>query len=164
MMFRYNVSPAAAAAICSSFLLDLTAAGHLAPQLSYLACDPSKLQRARTAEMNTAKIKDKSKVALQGISGIHFDGRRDKTMTMIPDSRGQLHHRIIREEHISVTSEPEGTYLAHFTPEEPLHPEKPAFKEEQGLYDILCSHGATESCLVLGEILLPVILVIKVVF
>ena len=49
-----------------------------------------------------------------------------------------------------MTSEPEGTYLAHFTPEEPLHPEKPAFKEEQGLYDILCSHGATESCLVLG--------------
>ena len=31
-----------------------------------------------------------------------------------------------------------------------MHPEKPAFKEEQGLYDILCSHGATESCLVLG--------------
>ena len=90
MMFRYNVSPAAAAAICSSFLLDLIAAGHLAPQLSYLACDPSKLQRARTAEMNTAEIKDKSKVALQGISGIYFDGRRDKTMTMIPDSRGSI--------------------------------------------------------------------------
>ena len=61
-----------------------------------------------------------------------------------------MHNRIIRKEHISVTSEPEGTYLAHFTPEEPLHPEKPAFKEAQGLYDILCSHGATESCLVLG--------------
>ena len=76
-------------AICSSFLLDLIAAGHLAPQLSYLACDPSKLPRARTVEMNSAKIKDKSKVTLQGISGIYFDGRRDKTMTMIPDSRDQ---------------------------------------------------------------------------
>ena len=117
MLFKYNVSPAAAASLCSSFLLDLIAAGHLAPQLSYLACDPSKLQRARTAEMNTAEIKDKSKVALQGISGIYFDGTRDETMTMIPDSRGQLHQRIIREERISVTLEPEGTYLEHFTPE-----------------------------------------------
>ena len=69
---------------------------------------------------------------------------------MISDKDGILHRRIVKEEHITITAEPEGKYLSHFTPEEPTYPEKPALKEAEGLYNILHNIGAIESCLVWG--------------
>ena len=44
---RCGISAAAAATVASEFLKDLIAAGHLAPEMAYLACDPSKMKRAR---------------------------------------------------------------------------------------------------------------------
>ena len=60
--FRYNISSAAAAAVATGFLQDLIDSGHLSPDLTYLACDPGKLRRARQAAMNQAKEKDKPRV------------------------------------------------------------------------------------------------------
>ena len=49
-----------------------------------------------------------------------------------------------------MTWEPSGRYLSHFTPEEPVYPEKPALKIAEGLYDILEKYGSKESCILIG--------------
>ena len=69
---------------------------------------------------------------------------------MVPDSHGKLHRCKIQEEHVSVTDEPSGKYLAHFVPDDPLYPEKPAQKNAEALFDILESHGSVETLNFLG--------------
>ena len=64
---------------------------------------------------------------------------------MVADSTGKMKMRMITEEHESVTEEPSGRYLTHFVPEMPVHPEKPALKVAQGLFDILVQHDSTDS-------------------
>ena len=147
---RYGVSPAAAAAIASGYLQDLISAGHLPAKMAYLACDPSKIARARKGAMARSTEKDKEKLQGEEITGIYFDGRKDKTRALVPDSQGRMHPRIIKEEHVAVTVEPSGHYLTHFTPAPAQHPEKPAFKEAEALFEVLQCLGATESCIVLG--------------
>ena len=112
--------------IASSFLKDLISAGHLSPESSYLAVDPGKLVRARKKEMCKARQGGNNKPT--GIEGIGYDGRRDKhTRAMVPDkSTGKEKMRNIVEEHESVTAEPSGKYLGHFTPKPPSNNEKPA--------------------------------------
>ncbi|KAG0716816.1 hypothetical protein GWK47_008747 [Chionoecetes opilio] len=83
------------------------------------------------------------------IFGLGYDGRKNKTRAMVPDSYGKLHPRLIREEHVSVTEEPSGRYLWHFVPEDPVLPEKPAFKVAQALYDLLVTYDSTDSLIVL---------------
>ena len=106
--------------MATGFLQDLIDSGHLSPDLSYLACDPEKLRRARQVAMNQAKEKDKERGEGEKIIGLAYDGRKDNTRVMVPDSRGKLHVRVIKEEHISVTEEPSGSYLSHFTPDPPV--------------------------------------------
>ena len=53
-MFRFEISPAAAAAVASGFLKDLISAGYLSKDMSFLAVDPSKLRRARESVMGGA--------------------------------------------------------------------------------------------------------------
>ena len=114
--------------------------------MSYLACDPSKLVRARKTAMKCSKEKDKEQHEVGKIVGIGYDGRRDKhTRAMVADNTGKLKMRIITEEHESVTEEPSGRYLTHFVPETPVHPEKPALKVAQALFDILEQHNSSES-------------------
>ena len=49
------------------------------------------------------------------IAGISYDGRKDKTRALVEDSNGQVHPRIIKEEHLSVTVDPKGATL-HTSP------------------------------------------------
>ena len=137
---RYNVSPAAAAAIATGFLQDLIASGHLSSELAYMACDPSKLVWARKAAMAQSKEADQERMEEEEITAVYFDGRRDKTRALVPDIHGKLHPRIIKEEHIAVTVEPSGKYLTHFTPPPAVHPEKPALKEAEALYEVSWSY------------------------
>ena len=51
---RWGLSPPATATIVSAFLKDLIEAGHLSSDMKYLACDPSKLVRARKDVMEDA--------------------------------------------------------------------------------------------------------------
>ena len=75
-----------------------------------------------------------------------YDGRTDKhTRAMVADSSGKLKMRMVTEENESLTDEPSGRYLSHFTPETPVHPEKPALKVAQGLFNILEQHNSTDS-------------------
>ena len=88
---------------------------------------------------------------VEKVVGMSYDGRRDKrTRAMVPDSFGKMRMRVITEEHESVTEEPSGQYLAHFTPEPPVHPEKPAEKVAEALYELLLKHDSTESLMLLG--------------
>jgi hypothetical protein len=150
LFYRFGISPAATAAIATSYLQDLIEAGFLTPESSYLACDPSKLTRARKKAMVVAKNNDNFKLPKADNIGIYFDGRKDSTRAMINDSNGQLHPIIIKEQHITVTIEPGGRYLGHFTPSAPIHPDKPAKKIAEGVYILLQQYNLTESCLVLG--------------
>ena len=118
--------------------------------MSYLAIDPSKIVRARKVSMNKSREEDREKDGEEKITGIYFDGRKDKTRALIPDSFGKVHPRIVKEEHISVTVEPSGKYLTHFTPLPAKYPEKPALKEAESLFGILQDLESSETCKVIG--------------
>ena len=64
----------------------------MAPEMSCLACDPSKLTGARMAAIETSRDKDKDKYETEKIGmGMGYDGRRDKYMrAMVADSSGIL--------------------------------------------------------------------------
>ena len=55
-------------------LLSPQAAGHLPPEMTYLASDPSKLVRARKVAMGGAKDKDRENQ--KQIVGLGYDGRQ----------------------------------------------------------------------------------------
>ena len=71
---RWGVSPAAVATIASEFLKDLILAGHLSPDKSYLACDLSKLARARKDVIKESH----DGIVTNKIVGMGYDGRKDK--------------------------------------------------------------------------------------
>ena len=56
------MSPAATSALTTAFLRDLIADGHLLPEISYLASDPSKLVRARKVAMGDKDMKNQKKI------------------------------------------------------------------------------------------------------
>jgi hypothetical protein len=147
---RYNISNVGAAAIITGIIKDFIAAGYLSPDMSYLSVDPNKMRRAKNNVMKENTIIEANKCSNENIIGIAYDGRKDWTKTLIPDKYGKLHPRVIKEEHISVSWEPTGRYLAHITPKPALHPEKPAKKIAEALYDVLEKNNATESCIVIG--------------
>ena len=119
--------------------------------MSYLACDPNKIARARKAAMGKSQVMDNQKYEGEKIIGMGYDGRRDKqTRAMVADKQGKLKMRMITEEHEAVTEEPSGRYLNHFVPETPDSSEKPALKVAQGLLDILEQHNSTQSIQFLG--------------
>ena len=117
--------------------------------MSYLACDPGKLVRARKKEMANAKEKDMANQ--KPIVGLGYDGRRDRhTRALVEDSFGKKKMRMITEEHEAVTEEPSGKYLGHFVPQTPVGREKPALKVAQGLMSILEKSRSTNSLMFLA--------------
>lgn len=100
---RFGISDRAAAAIVSATLQD---AGLITNEDLVNVVDRSKIRRARERERNlcsasSENIKDE-------LFGLYFDGRKDKTLTMI-DSR----RKTIVEEHISLVKEPGSVYIGH---------------------------------------------------
>ena len=86
----------------------------------------------------------------QLIVGLGYDGRKDKnTRAIIKDMNGNEKLGKISEEHVSVSIEPEGEYLTHFVPKEPLPGEKPALKQAQEIARILSDNDSLESLQVL---------------
>ena len=144
------MSPAASAAIATGFLKDMIAAGHISQEMNYLACDPKKLMRARRVAMESSRECDKSRLKDSEVLGVYFDGRKDLTRVIVHDSNGNLHPRLIKEEHISVTVEPSGAYLGHVSPESPEYPDKPAQKVAEAVFDLLNEKGIADKCVVLG--------------
>ena len=86
---RFDVTPAAGAAVATGYLKDLISAGHLSKDLSYLTLDPNKWRGARQSAMTRAQKEDLEKARRERIKDIYFDGRKDKTRAMLPDMRGR---------------------------------------------------------------------------
>ena len=84
-----------------------------------------------------AQLKEEQKAKEEYIVGIGYDGRKDQTRVLLTDSTGKLHPRIVKQKHDIVTWEPAGRYLSHLTPEPAAHPDKPAKKCAECLYEIL---------------------------
>ena len=117
--------------------------------MSYLACDPSKLVRARKKAMEDAKEKDMANQ--KPIVGLGYDRSRDRhTRALVDDSSGKKKMRMITEEHEAVTEEPSGKYLGHFVPKTPVGHEKPALNVAQGLMSILVQSRSTNSLMFLA--------------
>ena len=138
---RFDVSPAAGAAVATAYLKDLIAVGHLSKDLSYLSLHPNKLRRARQSVMTRAQKEDLEKARKERIKA-----RKER----IKDLCGRLHHKIVKEEHVSETQEPEGSYLGHFTPEPAVHPDQPAKMVADGLYNMLVKCDSTDMVDTLG--------------
>ena len=143
---RYGLSATQTAAVATGFLKDLINAGILGPEYSYLAVDKSKVMRAKSTIISGAS-EDGDRECMEGdIRGIFFDGRKDFTKHMVKDViTGSLHPRVIKENHVSVTSEPDGKYRYHFTPDNPTPLYKHAKEEAKRLYDWLVKVGLDKS-------------------
>ena len=98
--------------------------------LKYLAVDKKKIQRATSSLITNAKEEAEQALRDNPVIGLFADGRKDQTLVLMRDDEsGKFHKRVIQEEHISVTEEPKGTYITHFTPEEADQSAKPAYQQ-----------------------------------
>ena len=97
--------------------------------------------------MNTSKNKDEQTNKEKTITGIFVDGRKDITKTqVIDDTTGRYHQRYVRQENISVTSEPDGRYLFHHTPEPPTLTSTPAGQSAVCLHEWMVEYGVDITC------------------
>lgn len=101
---RYGVSDRAGAAIVSAALQDM---GVITENNTSQVVDRSKLRRAREKQRTELKSSAMG-CRFQNNFGLYFDGRKDKTLTMV-DSR----RRTVTEEHISLIKEPGSEYIGH---------------------------------------------------
>ena len=83
-------------------------------------------------------------ISVETILGIFFDGKKDKYTKVLryDESTGRFHPDTMVEEHYTITWEPEGKNLHHFTPDRPSVGDKPAQKIAQVIYEWLVQHGA----------------------
>ena len=85
------------------------------------------------------------------VVGIFADGRKDQTLVLTRDEEsGKYYKRVIQDEHITVTEEPKGSYITHFTPEEEHQQAKPAYQQANVLYDFLVDYGIDDTLLLEG--------------
>ena len=52
----------------------------------------------------------------KNVTGIYFDGRKDRTRQQIVSAAGSFSYTTVREEHYVLISEPGSSYLDHVTP------------------------------------------------
>lgn len=105
---RYGISDRSAAAIATAVLEDYDI---VTANDSFNVIDPSKIRRERKRKRIEIKPSEESKI----VSGIYFDGRKDKTMNNNKEG-SKFYRRIVTEEHISLIQEPGSLYLGHVTP------------------------------------------------
>ena len=105
---RHGVSDRAAAGIASAVLQDV---GIIHEDDVSKVIDRSKVRRERCKRRGALCAE-----ASNTITGLYFDGRKDKTMTQIKECDGKFHRKIITEEHISIIAEPGSTYIGHIAP------------------------------------------------
>ena len=96
---RFQVSDRAGAAIATSVLSDL---GFVSSEDRSRIIDKGKLRRERQKQRTALQHKGD----IQGIKGLYFDGRKDKTLVQEKDEKGFTQQKIILEEHITILAEP----------------------------------------------------------
>ena len=109
---RFQISDRAASALSSAFLRDLKI---VTPEKTQMLIDKSKVRRERFKQRRALQSSDCA-LASKSMQGLYFDSRKDKTLIQVTELDGKRHQRTIREEHISIVSEPESKYFDHVTP------------------------------------------------
>ena len=118
--------------------------------MANLACDPKKIWRARQEVMDKTRVSSEKLIVEMPIKGILVDGRKDPTLILMEDSISKtFYRRIEKQENISVTSEPDGSYLTHYTPSK--GPNKPAKEAATGLYNWMVPRGIDQTIIVIGS-------------
>ena len=107
---RYGLSDRATAAISTAVLVDH---GIVSPADSSLVLDKNKIRRSKR-RLN-ALLTQIFNNDLVPCKNLYFDGRKDSTILQIKQG-SKYKKSIIKEEHISVLTEPESTYIGHFVP------------------------------------------------
>ena len=77
--------------------------------------DKSKVRRERFKQRRALQSSDCA-LATKSMQGLYFNSRKDKTLIQVTELDGKRHQQTIREEHISIVSEPESKYFDHVTP------------------------------------------------
>ena len=86
------------------------------------------------------------------LAGIFIDGRKDFTLVLERNKKTRRYHkRRVRENHFTVTSEPDGSYVYHFTPAAATKGVKAAKQAALGLYAWLKSKGLDCSLELIGS-------------
>ena len=109
---RFQIPDRAASALSSASLCDFEIA---TPEKTQLLIDKSKVRGERSKRRRVLQSSNCA-LASQSMQGLYFDSRKDKTLIQVTEQDGRLHQQTIREELISIVSEPESTYLDHVTP------------------------------------------------
>jgi hypothetical protein len=105
---RYDIPNRALADIATAALLDY---GVIDPEDPSLAVDPKKVHRARQRGREKSKDIFKQEWEEEPVTGIGFDGKKDKTLTFETDENGKRFSRIKMESHLTVVSEPKGEFI-----------------------------------------------------
>ena len=135
---RYGCSDRSVAALATALLVDL---GKVTKGNTSAVITRKKVRDARAKYRKKVKVLDDSP-----ITGVYFDGKKDNTCTMRDDESGTTRYTKIKEEHYVMTSEPEGTYMTHFAPENGT-----AKVVSDAVVAGLDDMGATESIKVIGS-------------
>ena len=150
-ILRYGLSETQTAAVASAYLMDLIQAGHLPASDVKLTVDSSKVKRGRDKVMAAARERGNKESLEDNIKAIFFDGQKDKTKVKIyKEETGKHHPRLVKENHVTMVSEPDGKYRHHFTPEEPNGSNKPAKEEAKKIYEWLKENKVEESIKLVG--------------
>lgn len=102
---RYGISDRAPAAIVSAAFQDV---GLVTKKDTSDVIDRSKIRRVRDKQRSILVNKP---LLLHDTFGLYFDGRKDKTLSMVDSRRW----KIVIEEHISLIKEPNLEYIGHIS-------------------------------------------------
>lgn len=142
---RYGVSATATAAIATAALQD---ARVITTEDTSRVIDRSKVARAKSRMMKETQLE--TATSENDILCVFFDGRQDQTKVMVkPTDSNKLHPSVVKEEHYSVTREPGGEYLCHFSPEASPNI-KHAEQVANELVEWLETHGVGRTLIAIG--------------
>ena len=137
---RFGVSSAATAAIINGTIKALINGQYLHPDFKAMCVDTARVTRCKDKTMSAAESEIPSMIKC-----IFIDGRKDDRLAMRRNPETGRHHRtLINENHISVTAEPDGVYVHHFTPPPKTRQAKPAKQAATALHSWLVSQGVDE--------------------
>ena len=105
---RHGLSDRAAASITSAVLQNI---GIIHEGDISQVIDRSKIRRERIKKRTILRVESSNL-----ITGVYFDGCKDKTMVQVKEGDGKLHRKTLTEEHISIVSEPGSSYFGHVSP------------------------------------------------
>ena len=110
---RHGLSDRAAASIASAVLQDV---GIIHDGDVSQVVDRSKIRRERSQKRKILRGNSSNL-----ITGLYFDGLKDKTMVQVKECDDKFHRKILTEEHISIIlSGPGSSYFGHI-----VNPTKP---------------------------------------